>query len=221
MRVLVVTPLMREPDGRPRLFGRALQSIYSLRWPCQLDHYHQNGGDDYSDGNGTVTRKFEEARQRFLDGGYDAMLCAESDMIVPADGLERLAALDTDIAYGLYVWRHGKPQWSAYTRVEHWQGRPLSLHPEQARQAWGQCIEVKGIGQGFTLIKRHVLENLHFRNWKGVSCDWALAIDAQEAGYQQVCDLGCVCGHMALTPSPRVLWPDPNEAELYRTEFLG
>lgn len=213
--------MLKEPDGRARLYGRALQSIYNLRWDGQVDHFMSSGGDDYQDGSATVTRKYEEARRVFLAGSWDAMLCAEYDMIVPEDGLKRLAALDADIAYGLYCFRHGaRREWSAYSELSVTKGVSLSKQPEEARRLWGGAVEVAGIGQGMTLIRRYVLEGMAFRHWKGVSSDWALAVDAQRAGLTQVCDLGCVCGHMTLTPSPQVLWPDPDEEKLYRVEFL-
>lgn len=214
--------MLRDVSGKARLYGRALQSIYNLEWSGQLDHYTANGGDDYMDGNATVTRKYEEARQVFLAGSWDALLCAEYDMIVPADGLKRLAALDADIAYGLYCFRHGgRREWSAYTELTVKSGTSLSKQPNEARRLWGSAMDVAGIGQGFTLIKRHVLEAMPFRNWPGVCSDWALAIDAGRTGLTQVCDLGAVCGHMTLTPSPQILWPDPNEEKLYRLEFIG
>lgn len=220
--VFVVTPMMREPSGKPRLFGRALQSAFSLEWSGQLDHFTANGSDDYSRPNETVTRKYQDARDVFLAGKWDYFLSVEYDMIVPPDGLKRLVALDADIAYGLYVFRHGgRRDWSAYTELTVTSGQSLSKQPAEARRLWGSAVNVAGIGQGFTLIKRYVLEAMPFRNWPGVCSDWAMAIDAARAGLTQVADLGCVCGHMTITPSPQVIWPDVNEEKLHRVEFLG
>lgn len=219
MRVLVVTPLMRELNGKTRLFSRSLASHYSLDWRWQLDHYQINGGDDYRSPGNTVTKKYQEAQQVFLAGGWDAMLCLEHDNIVPMDALTKLAALDCDVAYGLYVLRHGQKVWSAITDLDTWSLKSLSDDANAARAAWGSVVDVAGIGQGCTLIKRHVLEQFPLRNWKGVSCDWALAMDVRAAGLTQRCDLSVIVGHQTLAPSPQTLWPDVNEEKLYRQEF--
>lgn len=217
MHVLVVTPMLREPSGKARLYGKALQSIFNLRWSGQLDHFFLNGGDNYLDPSGTVTNKYQQARDVFLAGAWDAMLCAEYDMLLPADALEKLAALDTDIAYGLYVLRHERKAWNAALWITEQQFCSYSEVP--MTPTFG-VRKVAGVGLGCTLIKRHVVEALPFRNWRGVSNDWAFACDAQAAGYEQVCDFDVKCGHMSIVPSPHILWPDANEPDYYRTEPL-
>ena len=223
-RIFVATPMMREMDGKARLYGRALSSIFNLRYSGQLDHYFANGDDDYSDGNTTVTRKYAEARDMFLAGDWTHFVAAEYDMVIPPDGLERLLALDTDIAYSLYVFRHGLREgrylWSAATTLEERRIETLSKDTATARAAWGSVIETKGVGLGFTVIKRHVIASLTFRNWKGVSCDWALAVDAQARGYKQLCDTSVSCGHTTIVPNPQILWADPLQPEMARIEYL-
>lgn len=218
MRVLVVTPLLRSPVvERTQYHGRSLDSLLQLRWHEQLDYYLPRGGDVLGKGDANVTRKYADARCVFLEGEWDALLTVESDMIVPPDGLEKLAALDCDIAYGLYAMRHGKRLWSAATLLQADRWESLSADPEQARAAWGKVIPVQGVGNGFTLIKRHVLEALPFRNWRGVAQDWCLGIDAQARGYTQLCDLSVVCGHFNLGTG-ETLWPDIDAPGLVRKE---
>ena len=48
-------------------------------------------------------------------GGFDALLLVENDMILPPDALLKMAAVDADVVYGLYVNRHGWRKWLAYT----------------------------------------------------------------------------------------------------------
>lgn len=220
MKILVVTPLLRDVNGKVRLFARALSSVYNVRWGWQLDHYQASGGDNYRDPAGTVTRKYQEAQAVFLAGTWDAMLCVEHDMIIPPDALERLTAVEADIAYGLYVMRHDQ-RWSAALRVWERSWLSYSNQPPKARAAWNQVIDVQGIGQGCTLIKRHVLEAAPFRHLKGTSCDWSLALDAKTHGFTQRADCGLICGHMTIVPSPLVYWPDANEETLYRIEALA
>lgn len=220
--VLVVTPVLREPEGRARLYTRALASIFNLQWPGRVDHYFQNGGDDYSDPSRTVSHKYMDARAVFLAGTWEYMMCAEYDMIIPPDAMLKLAALGVDVAYGLYVFRHtfknGKRAWNAYIDMTYPWGDSISNYPEDARKAWGQAIPVKGVGMGCTLIRRAAIEAVAFRDNAGTSCDWPFAIEAEEAGLSQVCDLSTQCGHMTIVPSPMIFWPDLNEPDLYRTE---
>ncbi|MBE0690385.1 MAG: hypothetical protein IH587_09725, partial [Anaerolineae bacterium] len=96
----------------------------------------------------------------------------------------------------------------------------ISGDPERARKYWGEAINVAGIGMGFTLIKRHVIEAAPFRSLEYACCDWALALDARERGWAQQAHLGVACGHMTKTPSPCILWPDPDEPEMARVEYL-
>lgn len=223
-KVFIATPIMRELDGRAILYGRALQSILQLEWPGQLDHFISNGGDDYADPRGTVTRKYNEARDVFLAGDWDLFLAAEYDMVVPPNGLKLLVDLDVDIAYGTYAFRHGlregKYRWSAATKIKDRSIETISGDSERARKYWGEAINVAGIGMGFTLIKRHVIEAAPFRTLEYACCDWALALDAQANGWQQQAHLGVACGHMTRVPSMRILWPDPDEPEMARVEML-
>lgn len=216
--ILIVTPVMRDVDGRARIYTRALSGIYNQRWAGQLDIHQIVGGDDYARPDWTVTRKYQEARAVFLAGKWDAMLCIETDMILPPDALTQLAALDVPVAMGLYVFRHGKKAWNAATWLEDKSWRSLSDNPQTARAVWGDPVEVVGVGQGCTLIRRDVLETIPFRYLKGTSCDWGFSLDCQAAGVRQVCHTGVVCGHIMATPR-QTLWPDVNEAKLYRQEF--
>jgi hypothetical protein len=213
---------MKEPSGIARLYGKAFASTYWQKWSHgRVDHFMSSGEDDYLHGNETVTKKYQYAQKVFLEGDYEYFAAIEYDMICPTDALERLRELDTDIAYGLYVFRHiGKRYWNVANRLELLGAAWMSQDLEMARKAWGNVARVQGCGLGITLIKRSVLESCKFRSWKGVSCDWGLAYDARGEGFEQACDTRIVCGHMTMTPSPQILWPDPNEESLVRQEFL-
>lgn len=214
MKILVCTAIQRDANQRPFYFPRAIESILSLRWNEQLDHYLPSGDDDTPDN--PLTRKYRAARWLALDNSYDALFLCESDMIIPPDALERLAALNTPIAYGLYAFRHGKQEWSAYTRLDEHGAQSISADPKQACSQFGRVMEVAGVGHGCALIRRPVLECFDFRNRVGTYPDWAFAIDAQYYGFKQVCDLGVVCGHINRDGS--VLWPDPDADHLVRVE---
>jgi len=220
--VLVFCPMS---PTMPRLWKRTVQSLFRLQSEAIGIEYWFRGWDnphEYPYEN--VTHNYNVARELVLRMGFDALLTVECDMIIPPDTVDRLAATGADIAYGLYVWRHGRREWSAYTQLKAQSGKSISKDPEAARAAWGHVIDVAGVGQGCTLIRRHVLEVIEFSLWPGsptiVSSDWLLALDAQRHGFTQRCDLGVVCGHQTYQPWPQVIWPDPDEEDLYRVEAL-
>lgn len=228
MKILVFCPLAPKP---PRLWGQTVQSIFRMEWDEPIEYLFRANDNPYADGSvrsnkhENVTHNFNFARRYMLGGGYDALLCIEADMIVPPDTIQRLTACDSDVAYGLYVFRHGKRDWSAYMELEKSRGRSLCEDPSRARELWGQVINVAGVGLGCTLIRRHVLERTDFHAHPEaylVSCDWMLALDCQRYGYTQRCDTGLVCGHLSYKPFPMALWPDPTgqPKRMYRIEPL-
>ena len=219
MRVLVVTPILRDINGKLRLHNRAMASHYRLNWAYQLDYHQAAGGDDYARPDVTVTRKYQEAQGVFLAGKWDALLCLESDMIVPPDALEKLVELDAPVAMALYVFRHGKKAWNGASMLQDKTWRSLSDDPDYARAIAGNPVAVVGVGMGCTLIRRDVLEAIPFRYLKGTSCDWGFSLDCQALDVEQVCHTGVQCGHLSIAPSPMVLWPDVSAERLYRQEF--
>lgn len=220
--VLVFCPMS---PTMPRLWGRTVQSLFKLTSETiGIDYWFRGWDNPHEYPYENVTHNYNIARDLVLRMGFDALLTVECDMIIPPDTVDRLAATEADIAYGLYVWRHGRREWSAYTSLNALKGKSISKDPPAARAAWGKVIDVAGVGQGCTLIRRHVLEVIEFSLWPGtpqaVSSDWMLALDAQRLGFTQRCDLGVVCGHQTYEPWPQVIWPDPEECDLYRVEAL-
>lgn len=213
MRVLVFCPTKD-------LFGRTLQSIFRLEWEGAI-HFLFTRENPYTEARKNVTHNYILGREWFLEHDYDAMLTVESDMVVPADALQRLAAIETDVAYGLYCWRRGMHSWSAHIEVgeEGWAEVPVSQRRGLARTWWGTVREVTGLGFGCTLIRRRVLEAVAFSMDDERVSDSMLARACNVHGWRQVCDLGVVCGHVQREP-PMVIWPDVNEGELFRREAV-
>jgi hypothetical protein len=165
---------------------------------------------------GGLCHKHNQARKLVLNGGYDAMLHIDADMVVPADAVDRLIALDADVAYGLYVSRHTPSRWLCFTDIA--TATVLSDDKDRARQVWGKTIVSIGAGMGCTLIHRHVLERIEFRTDGMMGADWNFAQDCAAYGFSQAHDLGCVCGHIN---GDKVLWPDVDAPELYRAEKIS
>ena len=149
--------------------------------------------------------KLKQARRVFLEGDYDAMLCFDDDQIIPANAIQRLMALDCDVAYGLTVWRHWPYRWSAALSL----GEDTITTVDQAQitaQAWGEIISVAGVGLFCTLIKRHVLEAIDFELRGDHGPDRYFALDCQARGFPQKADCGLIVGHWS---EQGVYWPAP------------
>lgn len=213
-RILVFTPLLRH-------YGKAIVSAhrmlkatpYPVEWLCL--HGDQPYGD-YDQRN--VLHLYEVARERFLSGPYTHLLCLEDDMVVPEDTLTKLIEVASPLAYGLYTWRRSGHPWSAYRFIRNDNGISWAEDQPQTIGKWfeeGQVIETQGVGLGCTLIERQVMEQIPFRLFnptgEGPCNDWSLAVDAQAVGFRQVHHLGVVCGHIAMQPSARVIYPALNE----------
>ncbi len=203
MKVLIYCPLNPKT---PRVFARTITSIFNLDWPHPMEIVFGKDDEPVSKPYNNLTEKYNRARQMTLDGGYDALLTIEADMIVPPDTVKRLAAVDADVAYGLYVSRHGRLIWLAFTAVSEHAGTSISVVPEQARASWGKVIETKGVGMGCTFIHRHVLEAIEFRHPPTTFAnDWYFSLDCMEHGFVQKHDMGCVCGHIQGAPAENLL----------------
>lgn len=193
-----------------------MQSLFALRFAGKVDYFAPTG-DDKPPANKAVTRKYQQAQAMVLDSNYDALFTVESDMILPIDALEKLASLDVDMAFGLYVFRHGRYEWSASTKLTVNKNTSLSSNPDLARSLWGKVIEVAGVGFGCTLIRRHVLEAVKIDCRFHGDADWQFAQNVAYAGGQMVCDTTVICGHIN---KDTVLWPDPALENLVRIEPL-
>lgn len=167
-----------------------------------------------------LCRKLNKAARVALEGGYDALLTVESDIVVPQDALEKLAAVNADVVYGLFVLRFPPYHWNVATRMRPLgEVRFLSGDPQAAAEAWGKVIPCEGHGQGICLIRRQVLDRIAFRNPKPEvrAQDWFFSYDCQRLGFSQMAHLGVVCGH--INP-PWIYWPNPDTATLYRRAEL-
>jgi hypothetical protein len=244
LKILVITPMHPGYGIKPQTWKSVQAAIDVYDGP--IDWFISKGDNPYADPYENVTHQHNKARQMVLNGDYDALLSIEADMIIPPDTIDKLINADADIAYGLYIWRHHKPRWSAYKTLGMWGGESVSLNHngEDVRKTWGKIIDVAGLGMGCTLIKRNVLHHLPFRlhdgqrSWitdeyaddfkkmgidphrehkKMVCDDWLFAMDAQHFGFTQRANLSVVCGHIS---NDSILWPDPEADKFYWKENI-
>ena len=209
-KVLVYCPLNPETPG---IHQRTRDSIFAMEWDGQADivfgkHDREYPRRDQNVANRNIKDKYNQAREIVLNGDYEALFTIEADIIPPPRALDRLANIDADVAYGLYVSRHGKHPWLTLSKVtEQVRGsKGLGETWGEREKMWGNVIETAGVGLGCTLIRREVLEAVSFRvkdEW--IANDWYFAIDAKDRNFTQKHDCGVICGHI---DGYRTLWPD-------------
>lgn len=224
MKVLLFCPTYRleaeTVDSIMRLdpAGHQLHVMFTRHNPCGVPTYN-------------ILYNYRRGRDVVLNGDYDAMLTVESDMIVPPDTLTRLAAIDADVAIGLYVHRHAWANlplmWNVTVKetTTPAPGTWLNWQPDTAAKAWGNQFDASGGGLGCTLIHRRVLEAVQFRLVKAgrsmfiADCDMWFHHDALLKGFSIVADLGLHCGH--ITPEREVYWPAPVPQHLRREPLIN
>lgn len=228
VKVLVFCPTYKR-GGLDQFWPDSRASFDALIAPDGVEVVREIGTDNPWDHRyhryRNTLHQFQQARQHALDGGYDALVQFESDMIVPADGLVKLWETPAPVVYGLYVLRHGSNVVNAF---RHLRGSPnidqsLSLFPDEYEKAVkAGAYLVSGCGSGFTLIRREVLERFEFRAWDdGISYapDWAFATDCQRAGVLQMARFDVQCGH--IEDDGNILWPGTQPMIKKRVKVLA
>lgn len=208
MKILLFCPVYHnEPQSLASIWalndsGHEVSHLYARFQKCDVGSYN-------------ILYKYRRAREAALNGGYDAMMIVEDDMIVPPDALSKLAAIDADIAAGLYVNRHKvfnrQPYIAAIGDGE--TAYFINDKPGFVAENWGQRVPVSSAGLGCVLIRSHVLADIDFRlqvlNNRHIlaDCDTWFYHDAHESGYHVILDMSLVCGHIA---DGVVYWPQPD-----------
>lgn len=142
--------------------------------------------------------QYDAIRTDMLNGDFDAILFVEHDMEVPPDALQKLWDTGDQVAYGVYLLRHGIEILNTYRWVSNQGiGESLSLYAQQLEAARAQVVaEVSGIGFGCTLVRRETLERIPFRPDESRGApDMPFAIDCVKARVKQVAHFGVLCGH--------------------------
>ena len=224
MKILVFCPTYYNKK-KLAMFPESKASLDALLAPegVTVDKLISTDNPYKGGGHRNTLHQFQQGRLKALEGGYDALVTFEHDMIVPADGLIKLWNTPEAVVYGLYVLRHGGAVVNAmrYVRNAPHLDSSLTLYPDiyvkALHQGW---IECSGVGFGFTLIRRPVLEMFEFHATDGNSYppDWGLAADCQKAGIKSICRFDVQCGH--IDPDLGTLWPSETAKVVCKVKAL-
>ena len=158
----------------------------------------------------------------FLEGGFDYLLYTGDDIVFPPWALDRLLAHNKDFTAGVCTWKT-PPYWvPAGMLGKDGKFRHLLIRPDHVKN--NVLLEVDGVGSGFILIKRNVVEKVwnYLQNevypsipkkhrWLSpipffpavrdpdtgdvFSSDFAFARLAREVGTKIFLDCGLICRH--------------------------
>lgn len=192
--LLIFTPIT--PDG---LQLATVQSVVGQCFPGEIRWEIGRRNPYPSRDMRNVLAQYNYARELCLSGPYDALVTIEQDMILPPHALATLWDDGAAVVYGTYMLRHGMPVINALKyENERNSGMSLSLYSGGLAAARKMTrIPVSGVGFGCTLIRRHVLEALAFRqDDSGNAPDMPFAQDCLRQGVEQVARMDVACGHI-------------------------
>lgn len=215
MTVLVFTPTIGDTMRAETVASIEAQKT-SVPFVWEVGYHNPFPGEKMRN----VVAQYQRAHQMALEGGYDALLTVEHDMVIPPDAIERLYATDAGVVYGVYMLRHGSHTLNAWQWInKHNIGMSLSMYPKELKEARrrGWAV-VSGVGWGCTLIRRQVLERVVVRSNSTDAGDIAFATDCLRAGIQMVARFDVPCDH--IEPDGHVLKPFKNGGIVYRVYAL-
>ena len=158
-------------------------------------------------GNERIAECMKFIRKYFLENDFSHLFCLETDVLAPADIVEKLLARDKDIIGGLYLTEynmtHIKKDGTEYSQMEiHPVAEVYSpkmnyLRPMPLEVAKKNILaRVATIGLGCTLITKAVLEKTDFRYEQNWSHDALFCLDAQQNGFEVFVDTSLKCTHV-------------------------
>jgi hypothetical protein len=167
-----------------------------------------------------VLAQYRLGRERCLDGGYDALLTVEHDMLLPPGAVAELANTPGDVVYGVYRFRWGATVLNACEYIDDQQrGAPLWMNTSQAAEArQAGVVQVSGVGWGCTLIPRATLERIEFpeRCEENPAFDLVFAERCLRAGLRLVANFRVLCGHRRTAVDIR----NTQRTDVQRSEIL-
>ena len=192
-RILVYTPTYDD-----MLRPETVASVEAQKFDGELDYEIDDRSLHAGRSMKEVCEKYRDARQMALDGGYDALLTVEHDMVIPPHAVQSLWRTQAQVVYGAYMLRHGTHVVNLF-RYEntHAVGMSMSLYPMQLRAAKRRkAVRVSGAGFGCTLFLKEALMRCPFQIFEDNPPDMAFAGDCVRANVLQVGRFDVACLHI-------------------------
>jgi hypothetical protein len=117
-----------------------------------------------------------ELRRHFLDGDYTHLFILESDVLIASDTVERLLAMDCDVANFTYPMnlKRFAPNLSLCVQLTNKEGTARMIDPKESQEMLNTGILTLGkdkvnnkvithCGYGCTMVRRKVLEQIDFK----------------------------------------------------------
>lgn len=142
----------------------------------------------------------EEIRQFAVRNNYDYLLHLESDILPPADVIERLMIHDLPIVSAMYMINFGKDSHLMAQEIETFgEVRDTTNYKDGSDLilADGSLKKVFHCGLGCVLIHKNALNQFEFRHEKemGLHPDGFFAFDTDALGIQKYIDTSVLCEH--------------------------
>jgi hypothetical protein len=206
VKILLFVPTYRA-EGGLAMFEQTRSSLDALEYG-EHDVTQWISVDETPNRKENIFLQYERAWERARAEDFDAILTIEHDMIIPPDALVKLAEVDADICYGVYLFRETATLNAMFAGDDALLVGSLDNHPDERARAFESAGSwpVAGAGFGCTLIRRSVFESIDLRKPRGGSFpDLPLAYDTAKAGLRQAAHFGVLCGHIC--PDGFELWP--------------
>jgi hypothetical protein len=174
---------------------------YALRTQRAAVMHASRNGHEWLGDCSPDRQPYAAARNNAVQGVIDkedmsdaAIVWVDSDVILPLDGITRLASYDKDFVTGIYFQRGDN----------HW---PLIAHYNKEMNNFNWVIKwpknvlapIDGCGFGFVLTSMNMLRKMDppWFKFEKFSEDLSFCLKAKEAGFQLYVDTAILCGHLA------------------------
>ena len=165
-RLVIFTPTWLKEDGEPNIPTEVRETIEMQHLGCEWEWWIGTDNPFPVPDHRNVLHQYQAALAQFLAGDYTALLTIEHDNLLPDEcAVQRLLDTEAEVVYALYLLRHSRPPiLSTWRWVSNRQlGRTLSDYPYELRRArQAKVWKVCGAGNGCTLFRRRVLEQIGF-----------------------------------------------------------
>lgn len=146
--------------------------------------------------------------EQAIDGEYDRCLWLDSDMVFPADTMERLSVhLDSGIEMvsGIYFTRKAPVTPVIYDNCGYYESKGLTVPTAHAFYDYpkDQLVEVEGLGFGCVMLSVPMLADIKkrygmpFTPVMGFGEDLSFCGRVIDSGRKIYCDTSVKCGHIA------------------------